>query len=103
MLDAFGQANPNDVILNDLKVDPGEALVVAGTAKSYFAVAKLAKALEASNVKVGDGAADNNIPYFKNVNITSTTLVSGGQLAPTAKQVNFTLTAVADPGVVSGN
>lgn len=92
---AYSQSNPNSISLTSLQVDNAGALTVIGSAPSFAEVAKLARALEASNVKVGSEASESNSPYFTNVNIGS--LDNGERTG-----VSFTITAVLGSGVTSG-
>lgn len=92
---AYSEANPTEVSLNNMTLDSGNLLTVNGTASSYAAAAKLAKALEAANVKVGKNAATGNTPYFSNVTIESASRSNNS--------VSFTLNATLATGVTSGN
>jgi hypothetical protein len=94
-LNAYAEANPTDITLSSLAVDASNALVVNGQGKSYAAVAKLAKALEAEHVTVGQNASQGNQPYFTNVSIQT--------VARTNNQVGFTINATLSGGVTSGN
>lgn len=93
--DAYTQADPANAVLNSLTVDQSNLLTVSGEAKTYADVAKLDRALEASNTQVGQDAKPSNEPYFSNVNITS--------VAADAKGVQYTITAQMAPGVTEGN
>lgn len=90
---AYSEANPSELNLLSMTIDEQNLMVVTGKGKTYASVAKLARALEVSNVKVGTGANETNQPYFTNVNITSVSSSQG---------INFTLTATLGSGVVSG-
>ncbi|HEX3082143.1 MAG TPA: PilN domain-containing protein [Candidatus Saccharimonadia bacterium] len=91
---AYQEADPITIALSSLQVDPAGLLTVLGTAPSYAEVAKLDRTLEASNIKVGTGAAAANSPYFMDVNITSVSKEKDG--------VSFTITANLQPGVTAG-
>jgi Tfp pilus assembly protein PilN len=91
---AYSEADPTQVTINSLALDAQNAMIVNGNGTSYAAVAKLARALEASNVKVGTGAAESNSPYFTNVTIKN--------VSSTASGVSFTLDATIDTEVTSG-
>jgi Tfp pilus assembly protein PilN len=93
--DAYTQADPKDVTLNSMTVDASNSLTAMGTGKNYAAVAKLARALSASNVTIGTGAQASNSPFFSNVQISS---VSGNA----GKGVNFTIRATLQTGATSG-
>ncbi len=93
---AYGAANPSDVTLTAMTLDSRNALVVSGFGKTYASVAKLARALEASNVAVGEGATATNSPYFTAVTITSVSNTS-------TRGVTFSLSATLGAGVTSGN
>lgn len=92
---AYVEANPAQVSLSSLAIDTNNQMTVNGTASSYAAAAKLARALEAANVSVGKDAATNNEPYFTDVNIQSATRSND--------KVTFTLIAMLGAGVISGN
>lgn len=92
---AYTEQNPGDVVLASLSIDNQNTLVATGTGKTYAAVAKLARTLEAANVKVGTNAAPGNTPYFTNVTLSGVTASSQG--------VAFTINATIDPGVTSGS
>ncbi len=93
-LSAYTASNPADVALTTMALDATNLLKVSGTANSYAAVAKLARALEQSNLTVGSNAAVKNIPYFTNVHI-------GGVNSGATGKVNFTLDVVVGPGAVT--
>ena len=95
-LKVFSQADPVDVVLSSVTVDEQNLLTVAGEGKSYATVAKLARALEASNVEVGEGAAPGNNPYFSSVRITSVSHTG-------ANAVGFSLSATVQPEATHGN
>lgn len=90
---AYMAASPVDTTISALAIDETNSLKITGTAPSYAQVAKLARALEASNVTVGEGAAVDNDPYFKNVSITG---VDGSD-----KNVAFTITTTISSGAVT--
>jgi Tfp pilus assembly protein PilN len=92
---AYTASDPSSVTLGSMDIDNSNNLVVNGTADTYASVAKLARALEESNVSIGTGAAASNTPYFSNVNITSVGSATGG--------IGFSLSAVLGTGVVSGS
>jgi hypothetical protein len=91
---AYAASNPKDVTLSSLTIDASNALTVNGTAASYAAAAKLARALEANNIKVGQDAKDNNQPYFTNVALQSASRSNG--------RVAFTLNAALSTEVTHG-
>lgn len=93
--EAYIEANPADVKLTSLGIDTDNILAINGVGKTYAAVAKLARTLEAANVKVGSNAASTNPPYFTNVTITGVSSSSQG--------VSFTITATLDSGVTSAS
>jgi Tfp pilus assembly protein PilN len=92
---AYSQADPVDVTLESLTVDERNVLTVNGVGRSFAAVAKLARALEASNVTLGDDAAKTNMPYFSDVAISNTINTPG-------KGIVFNMTATVSPEVLSG-
>jgi hypothetical protein len=94
-LQAYSDVDPTDTTLGSLAIDTQGALIVRGSGKTYASVAKLARALEAANVKVGPNAAEGNTPYFTNVEIADVAGTSGG--------VAFTLNVNLNPEVTSGS
>jgi hypothetical protein len=76
-----------------MTLDPTKALAVTGEAKSFAAVAKLARAIAAYNVTVGPDAKPNNAPYFASVNIVTASQDATG--------VSFTMKAVVSGGAFS--
>jgi Tfp pilus assembly protein PilN len=94
-LQAYTDVNPTDVTLSSMALDGQNALVVRGSAKTYASVAKLARALEAANVKIGPNAAEGNTPYFASVAIADVASASNG--------VGFTLNVNLNPEVTSGS
>lgn len=94
---AYSEADPTTITIGSLAVDTQGVLTVSGAGANYAAVAKLARAMAASNVTVGNGAALANSPYFTNVTIGSLSSTS------TTKGVNFTLTATMAPEVTNGS
>ncbi len=92
---ALQGATPTDVSIASLAVDQQNKIRFNGTAKSYAAAAKFARALGASGVKVGPDAKADGQPRFTGVTIESTSGESGGR-------VSFTMTAIMDGGVTSG-
>lgn len=98
--DAYSQADPQDVTLNSLTVDSSNNLSVVGSGKTYASVAKLARALAASNVTVGTGAQAANTPYFTNVQIAS---VKNAGTGAGVNAVQFSISATLQSGVTSGS
>ena len=92
---SFTQAQPATVTVSSMQIDAQGALTVIGTAPSYADAAKLVRAMQASNVTVGIGAASTNDPYFNNVNITS--VDNNSKVG-----VTYTISAVLAPGVTNG-
>lgn len=92
---AYSEANPQDVALASMTLDATNQLVASGTAKSYLAAAKLARALEAEHVTIGKGAAAGNEPYFTNVALQTVTRANN--------QVSFTINMTVGAGATSGN
>jgi hypothetical protein len=89
--DAYQQADPRTITVNSMAVDSTNVLSVVGTSGTMADIAKLDRALEASNVKVGTTAAPTNSPYFTNVTITSDS--RGGN------KINFSIKATLSGGV----
>jgi Tfp pilus assembly protein PilN len=92
----YQETDPVNIVLSSLDVDANNLLTVHGSAPTYAEVAKLARALEASNVKVGSNAAESNAPYFTGVNIV--TVDSGDRSG-----VSFTITSSLSGEVVSAS
>jgi hypothetical protein len=93
-LQAYSQADPTVIKLSSMTVDSSNDLTVQGVANSYASVAKLARALAASNVTVGANAAASNQPYFSDVAISNLSFTPGTGVA-------FSLNAVLSSEVVS--
>ncbi len=91
---ALMESDPVAITISSLQVDSAGVMTVLGTGPTYADVAKIARALEASNVKVGSGAAETNDPYFTDVNISS---VDNSDKTG----VSFTISATLAPGVTS--
>jgi Tfp pilus assembly protein PilN len=92
---AYEAASPTDVTLQSLSVDASNVVAAKGVARSYAAVAKLARAVEGYNVTVGPDAKSSNTPYFSDVSLQNVSQDTTG--------VAFTLNATAQSGVFSGN
>jgi Tfp pilus assembly protein PilN len=92
-LSAYEAADPTDVTLTSITVDNTNTLLVLGTGKSYASAAKLARAVEAFNVKVGPEAKADNTPYFTNVQLKNVSQDNAG--------VAFSLNATVGSGAVS--
>lgn len=92
---ALGSVSNNDVSISSVSLDATNKLTVAGVARSYNSASKLAQAMEASNVTLGDNASPSNTPDFSNVLLASL----GGEPG----KVSFTITANVAPGVTRGN
>ncbi|HSX01575.1 MAG TPA: hypothetical protein VLF67_05020, partial [Candidatus Saccharimonas sp.] len=60
---AYGEANPQQVSLATMTLGADNSLTVVGTAPSFAAVGKLARAMEAEHVTIGTGAPTTE-PYF---------------------------------------
>jgi Tfp pilus assembly protein PilN len=91
--DAYQQADPTTITIGSMTIDSTNALVVTGTAKTFADVAKLDRAMEASNVKVGRDSAAGNSAYFTAVEIKS---VGNGSTG-----VTFTINATLSTDVTS--
>jgi len=94
-LQAYTEADPTTIALTALSLDASGALIVQGNSDTYASVAKLARALTASNVTVGTGAQSANVPYFSNVSIVTAGSGNG------SKGVNFTINATVASGATS--
>jgi hypothetical protein len=90
---AYEAASPTNVALSSMTTDSSGNLTISGSAPDYVSVARLARALAADNVAVGQGSAAGNTPYFNTVNIASVSSSSG--------TVSFSITAVIDPSAES--
>lgn len=91
---ALSQSDPSDITLSSLNIDGLNQLTVTGGARAYSSVAKLARALSASNLTIGTAASPTNLPYFTDVNITEVSKT-------TALGVSFTIQATMQPGATS--
>lgn len=91
----LGSVSNNDVGINSVSLDASNKLTVSGTARSYNSASRLAEAMQASNVTLGDNASPANVPDFSNVLLNS---LSGEQ-----GKVSFTITANVATGVTRGN
>ena len=85
---AYAVANPTDVSLNALTVNPDNTMKATGIAGSYASVSKLARALEAEKDATG------------NKKFTTVEIESAGR---ESANVSFSLYIVMAPGVTSGN
>ncbi len=92
---AYIAADPTGVSLSAMAIDGSNDLSVTGSAPSYAAVAKLARAMAADNLTIGNSANVSNNPYFTNINITTVSQQTSG--------VNFTLSATVGTGAVSSS
>ncbi len=92
---ALSESDPADITLSSLTVDELNSLTVSGGARTYASVAKLARALAASNLQVGTAASPTNPPYFTDVNISEVTKSTQG--------VSFTIQATLEPGVTDAS
>lgn len=91
----LGSVSNNDVSISSVSLDVANKMTVTGVARSYNAASKLAEAMKASNVTLGQGASPSNTPDFSNVLLNS---LSGDQ-----GKVSFTITANVATGVTHGN
>jgi len=91
----LGSVSNNDVSISSVSLDVVNKMTVTGVARSYNAASKLAEAMKASNVTLGQGASPSNTPDFSNVLLNS---LSGDQ-----GKVSFTITANVATGVTHGN
>jgi Tfp pilus assembly protein PilN len=91
--EAYSAADPAEITLGSMTIDAQNAMIISGTGRSFAAVAKLDRALEASNVKVGKDSSASNEPYFSDVSIASVDNSSG--------KVNFTIHANLASGATS--
>jgi Tfp pilus assembly protein PilN len=89
----YEQAAPTDVTLTSVAVDASNTLVVDGIGTSYASVAKLARALAASNVTLGSSAQTTNDPYFSSVLIAN--------IASEGNGVTFTINAVVGASAIA--
>lgn len=85
---------PIDIRLSVLDVQNG-GVSLTGRASNFSTVAKLVKALEASNIELGSGASKANAPHF-----TDVTLVS---ITPGAEGAAFNITAKMSGEVTSAS
>lgn len=85
----------SDVSIGNVSLDATNKLTVTGVARSYNSAAKLAEAMEVSNVTIGENASPSNTPDFSNVLMNT---LSGSQ-----GKISFTITAKVATGVTRGN
>lgn len=90
---AYSASDPVDTTLSSLTVDETNNLTVSGASKSFASLAKLQRALEQSNVTIGDGASTKNTAYFSSVKVQSAVNTAG-------KGVVFTLNATVSSEVL---
>ena len=90
---AYQAADPTDVSISSLAVDETNTMKVSGTANSYTAVAKLARALAADNLTIGTGSATTNEAYFTDISIDS--------VSRDDTSVSFSLSATVATGATS--
>lgn len=90
----LGSVSNSDVSISSITLDATNKLTVSGTARSYNSASKLAEAMEASNVTLGENASPSNTPDFTNVLLNALSGESG--------KVSFTITANVATGVTSG-
>lgn len=86
---------PQGISVSSVSITPDNQIQVSASAKSYSLVTKFTKALEASNVTVGTGAAATQQPYFSDVVLSGVSNNNGS--------VDFQLTAQMSPEVTGGN
>lgn len=84
----------NDVSVSSITLDAANKLTVGGMARSFNSASKLAEAMKASNITLGENASPSNAPDFTNVLLNSLTGEAG--------KVSFTITANVAPGVTRG-
>lgn len=92
----LGTISPRDLALQSLSIDETNTLKITGQARSYALATKLAKALEASNVTIGQDAKPDNQPHFLNVALADVTSDT------TNGKVNFSLSAGLSPEATHG-
>jgi hypothetical protein len=85
---------PKDLALTSVSLDASNNLNITAEGKTYLGAAKLARALEQSNLSVGQGASPSNEPHFSNVTLSAVTQSDG--------KTNFSITATANSGASSG-
>lgn len=90
----LGSVSNNDVSIGSVSLDGANKMTVTGVARSYNAASKLAEAMKASNVTLGENASPSNTPDFTNVLLNS---LNGDQ-----GKVSFTITANVATGVTHG-
>lgn len=91
----LGAVSNNDVSVSSVSIDATNKLTITGMARSYNAASKLAEAMKASNVTLGEGASPSSQPDFSNVLLNA---LNGNQ-----DKVSFTITANVATGVNHGN
>lgn len=91
----LGSVSNNDVSINSVSLDATNKLTVSGTARSFNSASKLAEAMKASNVTLGENASPSNPPDFTNVLL--------GSLSGEEGKVSFSISANVATGVIRGN
>jgi len=93
--DVLISVSPQGFGVSRINIDSQNVIKFNGRAKSYTLAAKFAKALEASNVTIGSGAAAANTPYFSNIDLSGVSAASDGS-------VDFSVTATMSKEVTNG-
>lgn len=88
--------SPKELGLTSLDMEDINTMKIGGRAQSYATVTKLVRALEASNVTVGENSSENNRAHFSNITISNVGAEGDGK-------VTFTLTAKLSEGVTDAS
>lgn len=87
--------SPTEVSINNIELQSSTAVMFNGNARSYAAIDKFVKAMEAANISLGEEAKEGNTPYFSGIKI-------GGGAADGNNKVSFTGEATISQEVTSG-
>lgn len=90
----LGSVSNSDVSISSVTLDATNKLTVTGQARSYNAASKLAEAMKASNITLGENASPANTPDFTNVLLSALSGESG--------KASFSITATVATGVTNG-
>lgn len=94
LFNVLGSVSNSDVSISSVSLDTANKLTVTGVARSYNSASKLAQAMQASNLTLGENASPSNTPDFSNVLLTA--------LSGDVGKSNFSITATVATGVTNG-
>lgn len=91
----LGDVSNSDVSIGSVSLDAANKLTVSGVARNYSSASRLAQAMQASNITLGENASPSNTPDFSNVLLNAL----NGEVG----KISFTITATVATGVTHGN